>query len=113
MNTAFPLQVTDAEFALGSADLERLLPSLEDMPAELLEPGNPWRQLSERVLDSGISTDHQFIHSDGIDTREALRHIGAVMQSAGDDQRKIGGVAYLMSRWFQYARVCDVTAAAA
>lgn len=102
--------VTDAEFALGTDQVDRLLPA--EVPGEYSFAGNPWNQLSTQVLTGGIGTEHAFVQRDGVDTRSALRHIGALMQSACDDARKVTGAAFLFASWFQYVRVGGTTAAA-
>jgi hypothetical protein len=108
---AFTTQpVTDAEFALGSDQVDRLLPA--DVPGEYAFDGNPWNRLSTQVLAEGIGTEHAFLQQDGIDTRAALRHIGALLQSTCDDARKVAGAAYLFATWFKYVRVGGTTAAA-
>ncbi len=101
--------VTDAEFALGSDRFERLLPPT--VPGEFTFEDNPWVRLSSQVLNEGIGTEHAFVQREGVDIRAALRHIGALMQSACDDARKVAGAACLFSTWFQYVRIGGTTAA--
>jgi len=113
VNTIPVKSVSDSEFAFGAVNFQQLLPPVDAVPEEFSDSSNPWTRLSTHVLAEGISTDHHFVHHEGVDSHQALRHIGAVLQSACDDGRKIPAVAYLLSRWFSYARVNNVMAAAA
>lgn len=99
-----PREVTDFEFGIGGGNVDRLLPELASVPEEFRE-GNEWTTLARRVLETGIPQDHDFVTAPGIDLMKAWRHIGAAFLSQADDERKVAGVAWLMSQWFVYARL--------
>lgn len=103
-----PIEVTGVEFATG-ADVERLLPPYETLPYDFTNGTSPWTCLARHILEQGISTNHEFAAHPDIDVRLALRHIGAALQANAPDHHKIAGIAYLLSRWFRFARVGNLT----
>lgn len=111
MSTFLPIKVSDVEFATGVADVDRLTPPDDQIPEAFSLHDSRWAELAMRILDDGISTDHHFVPVAGVDVLSALRHIGAILQSSCDDERKIVIVGYLLSIWFSYARIENLTVA--
>lgn len=111
MNTFHPTIVSDSEFAMGVDDVDRLAPPADQIPEEFSANTSRWSEIASRILEEGISTNHHFVPVAGVDSLNALRHIGALMQSSCDDDRKIAAVAYLLSLWFSYARIEDLSVA--
>lgn len=111
MITFLPIPVSDIEFAMGVDDVDRLTPPAEQIPEGFTLQDSRWADVAMRILDEGISTNHHFVPVTGVDVVGALRHIGAILQSSCDDERKIVIVGYLLSIWFTYARIENLTAA--
>jgi len=112
MSTFLPIKVSDVEFATGVADVDRLTPPDDQIPEAFSLQDSRWTELAMRILDDGISTDHHFVPAAGVDVLSALRHVGAILQSSScDDERKIVIVGYLLSIWFTYARIENLTVA--
>ena len=90
-----PQTITDAEWSAGRADL---VPS--DIPEEFDNPDHPWCEtaigLHTHSARFGLSV---FVPKEGIDTREAVRHVLSAMRS--DHQDKVSGCGYLLSLWFE------------
>lgn len=100
------LSVSDLEFARGADDVHRLLPP----PARLSHVTDRagWMTLAKRILEQGISLDHEFVPLSGIDAYPAMRHVGAILASAIDEDTKIRATACLCSAWFFRIRVGDL-----
>lgn len=101
--------VTAQEFAFGLAEPSRLMP--RTVPAVLKQPTNEWHQLAREMLESGLGEDYALRpRSTAIDPVLALRHIGALFQSACDDETLVNAAATLLYGWFKGMRVGSHTA---
>jgi hypothetical protein len=92
--------VDDATIVFGGRT-DELLPPYADIPDEFERAHNPWVRVVVQWFYKGLdATQLQAI--DGVDRSAALRHLKTIMGSfEPKHERKIAGVAYLMSLWFK------------
>jgi hypothetical protein len=98
-NWAQPATIDDVTVVFPARVVGRLLPDMEDIPAEFKHRSNPWSQLVSRWFFRGLTG--RFVPRDGIDGTAALRHVKTVLGSfEPKHEHKEAGVAYLLSLWF-------------
>ncbi len=97
-----PQQVSDVDLAFP-AGVMKLMPKHRELPEEFQYFGNnPWIRLASKWFGSGIPKEQQPTPKEGIDANLAWRHLGTIMGSwEPKHEHKIGGVAWLMSQWFE------------
>lgn len=77
------------------------LPAMKDIPQEFKDGRTEWNKLFSRWFYRGLPKETEFVPKDGIDPKEALRHIKYCMGSwEPKHEHKEAGVAYLLSLWF-------------
>ena len=104
MSTSWmPVAVTilDTTFGADEPLLSRLLPAWGEIPDAFQNDMDPWCAVVHEWFFKGASAD-LFVPREGVEKRTALAHLAAIMRSfAPPHERKIAGVAYLCSLWFQ------------
>lgn len=96
-----PIEVDNVLLAFP-ADVMRLLPKWEDIPAEFKNPNRPtkWNNLFNDWFYHGLKSLVRK-PKPGIDELKAIRHLSCIVGSyEPKHQHKEAGVAYLMSLWF-------------
>ena len=99
-----PAPVTDLEFATGLATPYASFPLPSQIPPEYWRDSNPWLALVRQIRDvTGLGPSPQMSPRDGIDTVQALRFLGAALQteSLRGQAHVLPGCAYLLSLWFK------------
>lgn len=105
-----PVEVTDFEFAYGARNPRALLPPAPRMIGRQAEM-TPWLLVSRSCLDNGFDALTTMRIRAGVDSRGALRHLGALMNARLPDADKLAGMAVLMHAWFDEVAVPDGPAA--
>ena len=91
--------VTGLDAAFGPHELQKFLPSMQEIPKQFHDWNNPWSKLVSGWFFDGLKTLPR--PQEGIDEKLALFHLGAIMRSfEPKHEHKIAGCAYLMSLWF-------------
>jgi hypothetical protein len=97
-----PAIVTDADMAFGG-DMHKLMPEYSDIPKEFKDfnSTHPMVKLIEKWFFMGLAEGTKFIEREGINSKNALRHIRAIMVSfQPKHEHKIASCAYLLDKWF-------------
>ena len=100
---AVPQDVDGITIAFPANVCGTLLPPRDILPDEFRtgwhRDSNQWCKLAETWFFSGLHG--KFVTKNGIDETKAIRHLSACMGSfEPKHEHKIGGVGWLMSRWF-------------
>lgn len=93
--------LTDASQAFGNVDH---LPDYKSIPDEFKNWNgrSKWNTIVTNWFFKGLPKETEFIPKPGVDGKEALRALNAIMRSwAPKHEHKEAGVAYLMSEWFE------------
>lgn len=94
-----PIQVHDVDIAFGG-DIDILLPPMNEIPEEFRKRNSKWNDVVSDWMFGGLK-DCQWKPKEGIDTKEAIRHIQAVLVSfKPKHEHKEAGCAYLLSQFF-------------
>lgn len=94
-----PIHVKDIDIAWGG-DIEKLLPSYNKVPEEFKNGNSKWNTVINDWFYSGLK-DCNWQPKEGIDTKEAIRHIKAILSSwKPKHEHKMAGCAYLLSEFF-------------
>lgn len=96
------MDVTDADLTFGG-NIKTLLPAFEQIPQEFkgASSNNKWNRFIADWFYSGL-THLEVKAKNDIDTKKALRHIGAVLGSfEPKHEHKMAGCAYLASCFFE------------
>jgi hypothetical protein len=107
-----PKSVDDLDIAFGGRTRE-LLPPMSQIPDEFKNLNRPteWNKLVSRWFFSGLPSGMGWAPKPGIVTRDALRHVGAIMGSfEPKHEHKEAGCAYLLSLWFVAVQHADIKA---
>lgn len=97
-----PQEVTDLDRAFPARGVE-LTPRDEDIPQDF--PNRSAWEFFASALFSSFVADIQLLPAEGIDPAKAWRHIEVCLGTFGTrHERKIAGIAFLLSRWFVAAR---------
>lgn len=100
-----PQEVRDVDLAFGG-DIKVLLPPYEEIPDEFKHGNTEWNRVVAQWFFDGLSGDTEFYAKEGIDSKKALRHIGAILRSfQPKHEHKEAGCAYLLSLWFEKINV--------
>lgn len=94
-----PIKCSDLDIAFP-ASVAAIMPAYDTIP-KAFRPGgaNPWLKLAEAWFYRGI--DGEFVTKEGIDIKDALRHLKRILGSYEPKQEhKMAAVAFLMSEWF-------------
>lgn len=103
VNNPLPIDVDDASVVFGGAGgaLRRMLPPRDQLPEEFRRRSDPWCDVADRWFFNGLNAS-ELRPKPGIDAAKALRHLRTIMGSfEPKHEHKIGGVGFLMSRWFE------------
>jgi hypothetical protein len=105
-----PIEVSDFDFAYGARNPRHLLPPPSSVMGRLTEL-KPWLEVSRACLAHGFDGLTTMRLRPGVDTRCALRHLGALINARLPDADKLAGVAVLMHAWFDEVALPDGPAA--
>lgn len=95
-----PQPVDQVTMVFGGGAM-KLLPPWSEIPDEFKSRHNKWSKTISKWFFSGLPKETQFVAKDGIDGKDALRHIGTCMRSwEPKHEHKEAGCAYLLSLWF-------------
>jgi len=95
-----PADVSAVDVAFPT-NVEHLMPSYKEIPAEYKSGSNAWNRLVSTWFYKGIDATLLVTKPD-VDRAKAFRHLKAIMGSwEPKHEHKIAGVAYLMSQWFE------------
>lgn len=97
-----PVKVSKVDLAFGG-DISKLLPPMEDIPKEFVSRNNQnkWVKMVNDWFFHGLSNVN-WVPKEGIDAKEAVEHISAVMRSfQPSHEHKEAGCAYLLSEFFE------------
>lgn len=99
-----PLPVTDEEFASGTKDPDRLMPTLASLDGvrPLLDP---WVELAKHVRQNGFDPMAKVRLRTGVEHQLAARHLGACLASRLPVSERDLRVAALMAAWFEAIRI--------
>ena len=94
-----PRKVTEVELAFGG-DIKQLIPCMEQIPDKFKTPEEKWNLVAADWLFGGLKGS-KWTPKDGINEKDALRHIRAVLVShEPKHEHKMAGCAYLMDQFF-------------
>ena len=95
-----PQAAEDLSLAFGG-EMAKLLPGRSLIPDDFWHGRTPWNKFVDRWFFSGIPNGAAFRCKGGVDGNTAIRHLRAIMSSfEPKHEHKTGGVAWLMSLWF-------------
>lgn len=98
-----PTKVDDIQIAFPAGVVRDLMPAMADIPEEFKDfpGGNYWTKLASRWFYKGLE-GVQLRAKEGIDLRDALRHLKAIQGSwEPKHEHKEAAVGYLMSLWLE------------
>jgi hypothetical protein len=97
-----PKKCDGLDTAFGLSRISDWLPPMRDIPDEFKRhPGTKWNKMISDWFFSGAK-DMVFTPVDGIDAKEAMKHIKACLASwEPQHKHKEAGCAYLLSLWFK------------
>jgi hypothetical protein len=94
-----PKIVTNLDVTFG--EIKSLLPEWDQIPKEFKDGYTRWNRIVSRWFFIGLPKETEFIPKEGINTKEALRHIVSILRSFDPKhEHKEAGCAYLLSLWF-------------
>lgn len=100
MNKFMPVEVTNVELAFGG-DINKLLPTYEEIPEEFKSGHNEWCRLVSTWFFRGLKS-FDCIPKEDIEKKKAMAHISAILKSfEPKHEHKEAGCAYLLSLWFK------------
>lgn len=101
-----PRKVDGPAKAFGG-DMAALLPPYPAVPDEFKRShGNQWTALVSTWFCSGLPAGTKFNPKPGIDPKEAVSHVRAILTSwEPKHEHKEAGAAYLMSKWFESVEI--------
>lgn len=103
-----PQKVTDLDIAFP-ADVMHLMPPYMDIPAKFRHGRTEWNQFMSDWFYHGITSISKLEPKEGIDKKEAFRHIKCIMGSfQPKHEHKEASVAYLLDSWFEPGVVYEV-----
>ncbi|MDF2652127.1 MAG: hypothetical protein K0Q73_7932 [Paenibacillus sp.] len=96
-----PIDVNGLDLAFGG-DIKKLLPPWEEIPNDFgIGKRNKWNEVVGTWFFRGLK-NAQWKPKEGVDTKMALRHIGAILGSwEPKHEHKEAGCAYLLSKFFE------------
>lgn len=105
-----PQKIDEAQLVFPANVVNTLIPSMQNIPAEFKNSRNPWVKFQCDWFYNGLPKGTKFIMKEGVDEREALRHLSAIQGSwEPKHEHKEAAVAYLASQWFDKVIAGDVT----
>lgn len=95
-----PVKMSDTQ-SVFSSDVDKLMPKYKDIPDEFKNHSNKWVQLVSTWFFHGLDQNTDFNVKQGIDPKDALKHIMCIMRSfRPKHEEKEAACAYLLSLWF-------------
>jgi hypothetical protein len=95
------VDVVDVSFGATGEDLTRLMIPYEDIPKEFTNQNNKFVIIVNKWFFDGLR-DADTTPKDGIDVKNALNHLRAIMASfEPKHEHKVACIAYLLSEWFE------------
>lgn len=95
-----PQKVTGLDMAFGG-DTKKLLPAYDSLPEEFRREKHEYCKLVSKWFFGGLSPQTEFTPREGVDVKDALGHVKAVLGSfEPKHEHKTAGVAYLLDQFF-------------
>lgn len=96
-----PKKTNGLDHAFGPSRISDYLPARSEIPEDFMLGHGPWPKLIHRWFFEGLKGVN-LVPKPGVDKSEAIGHCATIMRSfEPQHEHKIGGVAYLMSLWFE------------
>ena len=96
-----PHDLDELERVFGANALD-FMPTREEIPEDFWRRRTEWNRIQSAWFFNGLPDTVEFVPKSGVDTKTALRHLGAVQGSwAPKHEHKEAAVAWLMSLWFK------------
>lgn len=94
-------EVSSVNLSLGCGALG-LMPAYHDLPEEFRKNSHPLVAFVARWFFCGLPEGTKFVPRQGVDTKNALRHIRAILCSfEPKHEHKEAGCAYLLDQWLE------------
>ena len=105
-----PIAIDSTAIVNGRYDVRAFAPARWEIPTDFTQPGNPWAVAASNLMWLGSGAVLRAEPKAGIDTTQALLHVGAVLHAVGlpVDHRE-SAAAFLLSEWFHRLDLADGT----